>query len=302
MNRPIYFFTGFLDSGKTSSIKRTLEDPRFTEGEKTLIICLEEGDEVYDEGFLKATNSVVEYIEFEDFNNEVFKKLDEYHKPDRMFIEFNGMRDDRELLFRQFPCEYEIAQVICTIDASKFRLYVSNMSQFMFNHVSVASMVVLNRYEDSDFKYLRNNIKTMNRTAPILLEDNTGQMYDLPVSDLFDPNNLDISDDDYGLFYMDVVENVPRYKDANVKFNGFMIESKGDDAIVGRYAMVCCANDMQRLAMKVKGLKNKMQVGKYYHIEGTIRVKKVLKGILLYIEGKDATEIDKPEQEYVSFS
>ena len=39
MDRPIYVVTGFIDSGKTTAIKRTLEDPRFTEDEKTLIIC-----------------------------------------------------------------------------------------------------------------------------------------------------------------------------------------------------------------------------------------------------------------------
>ena len=64
--RPVYIFTGFLDSGKTTSIKNTLKDPRFTENEKTLILCFEQGDIEYDNNFLKSTNSYVEYLDFKD--------------------------------------------------------------------------------------------------------------------------------------------------------------------------------------------------------------------------------------------
>lgn len=302
MNRPVYVFSGFLDSGKTTSIKRTLIDPRFTENEKTLIICLEEGDETYDEAFLKESNSVVEYVDFDSLNPSLIKKLDEIHHPDRLFIEFNGMQDDRQLLYMKLPNGFEFAQDICTVDASKFKLFVTNMPQFMFNHISVAETIVLNRYDGQDFKYLRNNIKTMNRYGVICLEDKDGNMFDFPTYELFDVNNLDISDDDYGLFYMDVVENVKRYENKAVKFNGFMIEEMKDANVVGRFAMVCCANDLQRFAIKVTGLKEKLEVGKYYHIEGIIRLDKTPKGIRLYIEGKNVNEIDKPEQEYVNFS
>ena len=64
MNKPVYVFSGFLDAGKTYVIKDTLTDPRFNEGEKTLIIAMEQGDNEYDEKFLKATNSQVVYLDF----------------------------------------------------------------------------------------------------------------------------------------------------------------------------------------------------------------------------------------------
>ena len=44
MQVPVYLFTGFLDSGKTSFIQETLEDPRFNDGERTLVILCEEGE------------------------------------------------------------------------------------------------------------------------------------------------------------------------------------------------------------------------------------------------------------------
>ena len=142
----------------------------------------------------------------------------------------------------------------------------------------------------------------MNQYAVIGLEDIDGNMYDLPIEDLFDPNDLNISDADYGLFYMDVVDNFKKYRNKDLEFNGFLLDKRGDSCIVGRYAMVCCANDMQRLAIKVKGLKDKMQLKKYYHIEGTLRVEKAGNGYSLFVDGKKATEMERPEQEFVSFS
>ena len=41
---PVYVFTGFLDSGKTKFIQETLEDARFNNGERTLIVQFEEGE------------------------------------------------------------------------------------------------------------------------------------------------------------------------------------------------------------------------------------------------------------------
>ena len=64
MIKPVYFFSGMLDSGKTRAIKTTLYDERFNEpGEFNLIISMEQGDEEYDKKFLKYTNSAVEYID-----------------------------------------------------------------------------------------------------------------------------------------------------------------------------------------------------------------------------------------------
>ena len=63
MVKPVYIFSGFLDSGKTSAIKDTLYDGRFNEGEKTLIIALEDGDVKYDQKFLTATNAEVVYLD-----------------------------------------------------------------------------------------------------------------------------------------------------------------------------------------------------------------------------------------------
>ena len=63
---PVYLFTGFLDSGKTTFIQGTLEDPAFNSGEKTLMLLCEEGEEEYDEVILKKDNIFVAEIEDEE--------------------------------------------------------------------------------------------------------------------------------------------------------------------------------------------------------------------------------------------
>ena len=44
---PVYLFTGFLEAGKTKFIQETLEDKRFCNGERTLLLVCEEGEEEY---------------------------------------------------------------------------------------------------------------------------------------------------------------------------------------------------------------------------------------------------------------
>ena len=41
---PVYVFTGFMDSGKTSLMKDTLFEQGFANEGKTLVICCEDGD------------------------------------------------------------------------------------------------------------------------------------------------------------------------------------------------------------------------------------------------------------------
>ena len=61
---PVYLFTGFLDSGKTTFIQGTLEDPAFNSGEKTLMLLCEEGEEELNP--VKFSGSNVEIVVIDD--------------------------------------------------------------------------------------------------------------------------------------------------------------------------------------------------------------------------------------------
>ena len=53
---PVFIFTGFLDSGKTTFIQGSLEDERFNNGVPTLLVVCEEGEEDYDFSAFSSAN------------------------------------------------------------------------------------------------------------------------------------------------------------------------------------------------------------------------------------------------------
>lgn len=277
MIKPVYFFSGMLDSGKTRAIKTTLYDERFNEpGEFNLIISMEQGDEEYDKKFLKYTNSAVEYIDYKDLTREKMQQLEDEYDPSRIIIEFNGMQNDEEFFRNGFIPEWEMAQTLTTIDGSSFRLMVANLRQFMFYHIKYAEVVIINRFSSEDLVYLRNNIKGMNQRVEIIFEDENGNVTNKINQSLFDTSKpLDISDIDYGLWYMDAVDNPDKYEGCQIEINSYYIEKVKEYenvGIFGRRAMVCCAEDVQPIAFTVIDIDpDKLEKNKYYHIKGTVK-------------------------------
>ena len=275
MIKPLYLFSGFLDSGKTSAIKNTLSNPRFNEGEKTLIIAFEEGDEEYDEEFLKKTNSVVEYLDIKDFTKNRQKKLDDKYKPDRVIIEFNGMANDEEFLKAGFIPDWELAQILTTIDGSTFKNYMANMKQFMYNHIKYSEVAIINRSDGQDLRYLRNNLKGINQRLETVFEDKNGNVSNKLTEELFDTSKpLNISDLDFGLWYMDALDNALKYDKCSIEINAYYyepIKEYNNVGIFGRRAMVCCANDIQTIGFSVVGIKHDdLKLNAFYHLKGRI--------------------------------
>ena len=61
---PVYLFTGFLESGKTSFINETLSDPKFfKDGDRTLVLLCEEGEVELDPSVFAAPEVYVEIID-----------------------------------------------------------------------------------------------------------------------------------------------------------------------------------------------------------------------------------------------
>lgn len=309
MVRPVYVFSGFLDSGKTRSMKTSLLDERFNQGEYTLIICFEQGDEEYDDAFLKQTHSDVVYLDTID-ELTIYKQeeLNREYDPDRIFIELNGMEDDNLLYQNGFCKEWELAQTLVTIDASKFSLYMNNMRQFMYNHVINSECAIVNRADDIDKKYLRNNLKSINQRLELIFEDKNGNISTIVNEDLFDTSkDLFIEDIDYGLWYMDAVDNTDKYDNVRITLK---IKKCHDDhinpgvTVMGRRAMVCCANDIQEIALSVVGCeKFNIEENKYYYVSGIIhslRDEENYKVCVLYAD--DVKEAVPPEVDLVNFN
>ena len=60
---PVYLFVGFLESGKTTFIQETFEDPNFDSGDKTLLLVCEEGEVEYQPGKFAFPGTTVQVIE-----------------------------------------------------------------------------------------------------------------------------------------------------------------------------------------------------------------------------------------------
>ena len=310
MAKPVYVFSGFLDSGKSTAIKESLYNPRFNEGEKTLLIALEDGDVKYDQKFQLSTNTEVVYLDsINDLTKNKMQQLDQKYKPERVFIELNGMEDDNILYNQGFIRQWELAQTLTIFDASVFNLYLYNMRQFVFNHVIKAEVCVFNRCKDTtDILFLRNNMKSINQRLEIIFEGEDGEILPKIEDKLFDVSKpLFIEDNDYGLWYMDAVDNPEKYDNAKITLKIKYVETIKEyenTVIMGRKAMVCCANDIQDIALTVVNVDPKaIDIHRYQYITGTIHCmddEEGYKTCVLYAEKVEDAPF--PQGELVNFS
>ncbi|MBQ6333612.1 MAG: hypothetical protein IJI46_00860 [Erysipelotrichaceae bacterium] len=309
MIKPVYVFSGFIDAGKTSAIKSTLYNPRFNEGEATLILCFEQGDVEYDQKFLQFSNSKVLYLDsINELSIEKQKQIDKEYEFERVFIELNGMEDDNILYDTGFIQNWELAQTLTCIDASKFTMYLANLRQFLYNHVVNAEVVILNRSDGVDKRYLRNNLKSINQFIELIFEDKDGNVSNKIEDELFDVSKpLDISDTDYGLWFMDAIDNPKKYDRKQLtikaKYAG-KIEDAKDVLIMGRKAMVCCAEDITDIALPCIGLNEKqIDKDKYYTLSGTSICIENDEGMEMCALKVDSfTEAEAPAEELVNFN
>lgn len=313
MGIPIYLITGFLDSGKTTLIKSSLEDPEFSEDNfKTLIIQFEEGEVSFEDEWLEKYNcSLVQLDSSIDLTLDLMKQLQETYQPLQIFIEFNGLQTVSELLTRELLEDWVVVQILTTIDASTFLTYMANMKPYMFEITRYSSAIIFNRVDDSISKtQLRNNIKVVNRDAQIVYINKNGEPEEFTMEDLaFDVKSsvIDINDDDYGLWYMDAVENVDRYNEKDIVIRGMFMEripNLQHSFVLGRLAMVCCADDMQPIGITVTGVNvDQMVLNDWYEVLGTLR--KIDRGdgsYTLVIYAKNVKTYQKPEYELVNFN
>lgn len=258
MTVPVYLFTGFLESGKTTLIKETLLDPGFTTGEKTLLLVCEEGIEEYDDEFLNKTNTAIVSIGSEsDVSYEFLKKCDSLIEPDRVMIEFNGTWNLNNFMDVEYPFEWLLVQILSTVDASTFEIYLNNMRSMIYEQLLHSETIIFNRCDENTKKlYLRNNVKAINKGSQIIYETKEGNIVELGDDELpFDihADIINIENEDYGLWYMDAMEHPAKYDGKTVRLKGKVVSTVIDNIpnafVFGRYAMVCCADDTSLIGL-----------------------------------------------------
>ncbi len=255
---PVYLFAGFLESGKTQFINNILADG-FAKDERTLLLCCEEGELEYDPKVLKNV-TVITIEDAEDITRDYLEQLDKKYRPEQVLIEWNGMWGMQKLIEEDLPDHWPLYQCMTIVDATTFEVYVKNMGQIMMEKIINADMLVFNRCTPELATQLRaRNLRMVNRRADMYLDfvdehveeyaDDTVCPFDLS------GNVLNISDDDYGVWFVDVMDHPERYAGKTVHMKMVMCHSKQFPGVCcpGRFAMVCCEEDVQFLGLIAEG-------------------------------------------------
>ncbi|MBQ9828342.1 MAG: GTPase [Lachnospiraceae bacterium] len=250
---PVFFINGFLESGKTSFLKDTIAQDYFKIDEKTVLILCEEGEVEYEEKELKKNNiQVIKIDEEEDFTHEAMCRIDARYEPARVIIEWNGMWPVRNFEQIEMPKGWGIIQQITCVDASTLGPYLVNLKQLFSDMVRNSDMVYFNRCtEDLPLASYRRSVKVINQAADAIFEDVDGNECNIFKEQLpFDINAevIEIAPEDYGIWYVDALDDPKKYVGKKVRFTALVIKSRKPKApyfVPCRMAMTCCAADMQ---------------------------------------------------------
>ena len=150
----------------------------------------------------------------------------------------------------------------------------------------------------------------MNRKAQLVYERPDGSLDDRPEELPFDisSDELEITDADYAIWYMDCLENPKKYAGKKVSFLGLVYNPdnlKKGLMVPGRFAMTCCVDDVTFIGFKTKYAdeesiphKSWIKITAEVHVEFAKEYKG--KGPVLYPISIEPAE--KPEDELVYFS
>lgn len=247
----VYLMTGFLDSGKTQFLKFTLEQDYFQIDGKTLLILCEEGEEEYDPMELLKYGVVIEKVDDqENLTEEWLEEMNRKHEPERVVVEYNGMWKVSDFEALKLPQGWAIEQKLTTVDASTFQMYLTNLKPLFVEMVRGAELVLFNRCEDiAPLAGYRRSVKVVSPQAEVIFEDEEGEVENIFEDDV--PYDLKapvirIEKEDYGIWYVDMMENPDRYKGKVVEFTAKVVKPRSFPSKVflpGRMAMTCCADD-----------------------------------------------------------
>ena len=258
MDIPVYLFAGFLDGGKTTFINGILQDG-FAREDRTLLICCEEGAEEYNPRALDNV-TVVTVEEEEDLTRDFLKRCEKKHRPRQVLMEFNGMWSLGRLYQEALPDNWVLYQIMTMVEAATFDVYAKNLGQLMMEKLTNADMIVFNRCNEELCAALRQrNLKMVNRRANIYLENADGTSEDYADGTVcpfdLDQDVIEIPDNDFGVWYVDVMENPERYDGKAIRAKTVVchLPQYPGEVILGRFAMTCCEADITFLGMVARG-------------------------------------------------
>ncbi len=175
-------FSGFLGAGKTTLIKKLIEEAY--KGEKVVLIENEFGEIGIDGGFLKDAG--VEINEMNsgciccslvgDFGKALEKVIAEF-SPDRILIEPSGVGKLSDIIQAVEDLDLEEVKLngfTTIVDAKKVKIYMKNFGEFYNNQVEHASSIILSHTKGMDEEKLKKVVEVLrqhNKNATIITTD-----------------------------------------------------------------------------------------------------------------------------------
>lgn len=312
MDVAVYLFTGFLEAGKTRFVTDTLQDENFNDGvRKYLVISCEEGEEEYDPSLVGDNVSFCSFDSVEDLVPERLEARRKRANADIVVIEYNGMWQ-LSALYNALPHNWMVYQEIFIADSTTIRSFNLNMRQLVVDKFTSCDMAVFNRTDaNTDKNELHRLVRGVSRKADIFYENLAGEM---EMDTIPDPLPYDIEapvveikDEDFAVFYRDMVEELDKYEGKCLRFKGIIALDpslpKGQFAI-GRHIMTCCADDIA-----YRGVVAKWNNSLKLKTRDWLIVKGILKNEYSPLYGEygpvldviDAVRAEKPEQEVATF-
>ena len=175
-------FSGFLGAGKTTLIKKLIEEAY--KGEQVVLIENEFGEIGIDGGFLKDSGIQINEMNagciccslVGDFSASLEQVLEQFH-PDRILIEPSGvgkLSDIVEAVERLNDPELQLNGFTTVVDAKKAKVYMKNFGEFYNNQVEHASAIILSHTKGMDEDKLKAVVELMrahNDHATIITTD-----------------------------------------------------------------------------------------------------------------------------------
>ena len=144
-------FSGFLGAGKTTLIKKLIEEAY--KDEQIVLIENEFGEIGIDGGFLKDAGVQINEMNsgciccslVGDFGKALEKVINDYH-PDRILIEPSGvgkLSDVIQAVRNLHNDEIQLNGFTTVVDAKKAKMYMKNFGEFFNNQIEHASSIIL---------------------------------------------------------------------------------------------------------------------------------------------------------------
>ncbi|MBR2984302.1 MAG: hypothetical protein IKC60_02220 [Clostridia bacterium] len=254
MKIPVIVINGILEAGKTWFLNDAIACETFIDPEaRGLILQCESGEVEFDEDNMVAHNTVVYTFEDQsEFTEEKIGELVRKYHPDIIYVESNEMWDWKTIGLPSFTY---VEQQITVIDASTFKIYFNNMRQKFVDMLEDSEIVMMNRCDDEkSVSTFRRNLKLINPNLMFMFFDSNNNSVtlseDLPYS--LEGNPIILSDEDYGVWYIDTFESPARYRGKRVRF---LADCRTDPRlpkdyfVASRRVMTCCENDIRDFAV-----------------------------------------------------